>query len=173
MTGASGRLAARTAAELASLSLGNTADRVETLASILALVARRAPLLIELKTDGDARVATRLCLSVRHALEDYPGPAAVMSFDPRVPAWFAAHAPRLPRGLVVGAPERRPVRYLRQLLSFGRARPHFLAHDVRALPNPFTARARRHGLPVLAWTVRSPEDRARAGAHADQIIYEY
>lgn len=173
MTEASGRLAARTAADLSLLPIAGTADRIETLPSILRFVARRAPLLIELKTDDDAKVAARLCLSVRYALEGYRGSAAVMSFDPYVPAWFAAHAPHLPRGLVLGAPgPRRRFDLARRLLSLRRARPHFIAHDVRALPHPIAVRARRARLPLLAWTVRTPADRAAAAARADQIIYE-
>ena len=167
LTDALGPLAARTRTELAGLRLGGTDDRIETLRDTLAFVAGRAPLLIEVKTDDLPHVAGRAALSVRHALEGYGGPAAVMSFDPRVPAWFAAHAPDFPRGLVVGG--RAP--FLKSLLGFRRARPHFLAHDVRSLPSSLASRARHRGLPILAWTVRS-ETQAHAQAHADQLIFE-
>jgi hypothetical protein len=53
--------------------------------------------------------------------------------------------------------------------SLFRARPDFLAYDIRDLPSRFASSS---GLPVLTWTVRTPADRARAAAHADQIIYE-
>lgn len=170
MTGRTARVADHTAAELSRLNLAGTADRIEPLPAILTLVARRAPLLIEIKTDGDPRVAARLSLSVRHALEGYRGEVAVMSFDPTVGAWFAQHAPHVTRGLVVGRSA--PRDFLRRRLTFQRASPHFLAHDVRALPSRLAARARRGGLPVLAWTVRSAHDWEVAQAHADQIIFE-
>lgn len=172
LTGRAGKLADLTVAQLGALTLAGSRDRIEPLPSILAFIARRAPLLIELKTDDDAHVAARLCLSVRYALEGYRGQAAVMSFDPAVGTWFATHAPEVTRGLVVGTASRHPVRSLRAHLHLRRAAPHFLAHDVRAFPSRFAARARRRGLPVLAWTVRSPQDYARAQAHADQIIFE-
>jgi len=172
LTGRDGRVADFTVADLGPLSLAGSRDRIEALPQVLAFVARRAPLLIELKTDGDAHVAARLCLSVRYALEGYRGHAAVMSFDPAVGEWFATHAPDVTRGLVVGAPVRDRLRSLRCHLHLRRAKPHFLAHDVRAFPSSIAARARRRGLPVLAWTVRSPDDYARAQAHADEIIFE-
>ena len=172
LTGHEGRVADLTAAALGALRLAGTADRVETLPAVLGFVARRAPLLIELKTDNDPRVAARLCLSVRYALEGYRGRAAVMSFDPAVGEWFALHAPAVARGLVVGTAPRHPLQSLRRRLHLRRARPHFLAHDVRAFPSRLAARARRAGLPVLAWTVRSADDYALAQVHADEIIFE-
>ena len=57
-------------------------------------------------------------------------------------------------------------------LALWRAKPDFLAYDIRDLPSRFAAAQRRRGLPILTWTVRSEADRARAAAHADQIIYE-
>lgn len=172
LTGAAGPLRGLTAGELGTVALG--ADRIETLSDILAFVSGRAPLLIELKTDGEGRSAARLCLSVRHALEGYGGRAAVMSFDPEVGRWFAAHAPRIARGLVVSREDRprHPATLVRRHLSLRGARPHFLACDVRSLPSPVARRSRRRGLPVLAWTVRNAEDYALACAHADQIIFE-
>jgi len=172
LTDRDGRLADLTVAQLGALALAGSRDRIEPLPQILAFVAHRAPLLIELKTDDDAHVAARLCLSVRYALEGYRGHAAVMSFDPAVGEWFALHAAHVTRGLVVGTVRRRPLHSLRRRLHLARAKPHFIAHDVRAFPSTLAASARRRGLPVLAWTVRSPDDYARAQAHADEIIFE-
>lgn len=173
LIGATGPVAGLTAAELGRLKLAGGDDRIESLAAVLTLVAGRVPLLIELKTDGDKRVAARLCLSVRHALEGYRGHAAVMSFDPAVGAWFARHAPRTVRGLVVGESIRpRWKGYLRRLLTLRTAKPHFLACDIRSLPSRTARGARQGGLPVLAWTVRTEDEQAHADAHADEIIFE-
>ena len=53
------------------------------------------------------------------------------------------------------------------------ALPSFIAYDVGALPTSAPL-ALRHffRLPLLAWTVRTPADRATAKAWADQIIFE-
>ena len=54
-----------------------------------------------------------------------------------------------------------------------RTRPHFVAYRVNDLPAaaPWIAR-NIFGLPLLTWTVRTPEQRARAARHADQMIFE-
>ncbi len=171
LTTASGPVAGKTLVELCRLELGGTDDRIESLVGVLAFVAGRAPLLIELKTDGDAHLAARLSLAVRHALEGCRGRAAVMSFDPAVSAWFARHAPRIPRGLVVGE-TRGPRAKLRRLLNLRAAKPHFLACDVRALPDWTIRRLRARGMLVLAWTVRVADGDPFVVRHADQIIYE-
>lgn len=172
MTGSGGRVDARTAAQLGALSLAGGYDSIETLPSILGLIAGRVPLLIEVKTDGDTHVAARLSLSVRHALEGYRGHAAVMSFDAAVCRWFAGHDARIVRGMVVSEEGERRRAAIARHLSLRRARPHFLAYDIRSLPSRRVRAARRAGLPVLTWTVRSPDDRELAGSHADQIIFE-
>ena len=54
-----------------------------------------------------------------------------------------------------------------------RTRPHFVAYWVNELPAaaPWIAR-NIFGLPLLTWTVRTPDQRARAARHADQMIFE-
>lgn len=171
LTGQPGEVAARTAAQLAGLRLAGSDETIPPLHEVLALIAGRVPLLIEAKAP-DRRVAG-LCLAIFRALAGYRGPVAIMSFNPEVPRWFAAHAPRLPRGLVVTEHGRRGIRgRLARRLALWRARADFLAYDVRDLPSRFARRQRRRGVPVLTWTVRSAAERQRAALHADQIIYE-
>ena len=171
LTAASGPLLDYTAAQLAGIALSNTAETLSGLNTTLNLIAGRVPLLIEVKSKD--RHPTTLCVAVHQALAGYTGPVAVMSFNPEVAHWFARHAPATTRGLVVtedgkagwrGAWERH--------LSLWRAKPDFLAYDVRDLPSPFATAQRQRGLPVLSWTVRSPADHATVAAHADAPIYE-
>lgn len=171
LTGESGAVNARGAVELGRITLAGSADRLETLEQVLARIAGRVPLLIEVKS-GDPRPA-RLALAVRNALEGYRGPAAVMSFNPEVLRWFSDHAPRIVRGLVVTEENGRNWRgALRRRLALWRARPDFLAYDVRDLPSRFAAAQRARGLPVLSWTVRTAEHAAIVAAHADAAIHE-
>jgi glycerophosphoryl diester phosphodiesterase len=129
-------------------------------------------LLIEIKSRADVRPAP-LCLAVRRVLEGYRGPVAVMSFDPRVPAWFHRYSPRTVHGLVVSEEGRRTLwARTRRHLALWRGKPQFVAYDVRDLPSPFVRSLRRRGFPVLAWTVRSAELRERADLHADAPIAE-
>ncbi len=172
LTGESGPVAGRTAAKLAMIKLNGGKDAIPTLDALLDQVAGRVPLLIEIKSRRDQRIGP-VCLAVRRALEGYQGNHAVMSFDPRVPRWFASQSPRTIRGLVVTEEGKRGLGG-----TWGRhaalwhARPDFLAYDVRDLPSTFAAAQRARALPVLAWTVRSAELAAVAAAHADAPIAE-
>ena len=171
LTAGRGRIAALAAAELQAIPLRGCGEAIPRLAEALAIVRGRAPLLIEVKSP-DRQVA-RLCAAVAEALAGYEGPGAVMSFNPEVGAWFARNAAPVIRGLVVTESGRRgPRGWVERPLALWRARADFLAYDVRDLPSPFAGAARRRGLPVYTWTVRSDSDRARAEAHADQIIFE-
>jgi glycerophosphoryl diester phosphodiesterase len=103
-----------------------------------------------------------------------------MSFDPGQIAALRALMPGLLRGLVA---ERRyrphhdakgwfagSADYLGHLVQ---ARPQFLAYSVRDLPSavPLISHSVL-GLPLLTWTVRNADDRARAARWADQMIFE-
>ena len=171
LTGATGRVDARTADEMANIRLTQSDETIPRLDEVLRLIGGRVPVLIEVKSQ--ARRLTALCLTVRRALEGYRGHAAVMSFDPRVAGWFREHSERTVRGLVVTAPAPQGLRQrAERALAMRMARPDFVAHDIRQLPTPLTRRLRLRGVPVLTWTVRGPADAARAAAHADQAIYE-
>jgi glycerophosphoryl diester phosphodiesterase len=167
-----GPVRARRAEEIGGLTLAGSSDRIWTLPELLAAVAGRAPLLIELKSRRKVPIG-RLCLAVRDALAGYLGRAAVMSFDPRVVRWFARRAPGIVRGLVVTEEGARGFRgRWRRELALWHAGPEFLAYDVRDLPSAFASRQRARGLPLLTWTVRTPELRERARLHADAAIAE-
>lgn len=171
LTGGEGKVAARTSAELGTIKLAGSDEFLCPLPDTLRLIGGRVPLLIELKAPH--RHVGSLCEAVRRALEGYGGKVGVMSFNPEVGHWLARHAPHLARGLVVTEARKKGVRgRLERHLFLWRARPDFLAYDIRDLPSSFAARQRARGLPVMTWTVRTPDEQARASAHADQIIYE-
>jgi glycerophosphoryl diester phosphodiesterase len=166
-----GPLAERTAEELQAIRLYVDNEVIPRLAQALETIDARVPLLIELKSP-ERRVAG-LCRSVAEALEGYEGAVGVMSFNPEVSAWFARHAPHRLRGLVVTERGKKGMRgRAERRLALWRSRADFLAYDVRDLPSRFAAAARSRGLPIYTWTVRTEADRARASAHADQIIFE-
>lgn len=172
LTAETGPLARRTAAQLGTIALQGTADTIPSLRQVLALVDGKAPVLIEIKSTREHRVAA-LCLAVRRVLEGYVGPHAVMSFDPRVSRWYWRNSPHTVRGLVVSEGEDRALPgKVRRHLALWHARPDFLAYDVRDLPSRFAAAQRRRGLPIATWTVRDDEHEARAEAHADAAIFE-
>lgn len=145
---------------------------IPRLSALLARCGGQVPLLIEIKADG--RHVDGLCAAIARTLDERPGgPSAVMSFNPRTMQWFRQHRPNVMRGLVVTQQGKGRMRgRIERALALWLARPDFLACDIRDLPSSFAARARKRGLPVLTWTVRSTEERARAVLHADQIIFE-
>jgi len=172
LTAQSGAVAQRSAEQLGAIPLTGGTGTIPSLRKVLALVAGRAPVLIEIKSRRDAPVPA-LCLAVRRVLEGYTGPHAVMSFDPRVSRWFHRYSSHTVRGLVVSEGEDRAVPgKIRRRLALWHAKPDFLAYDVRDLPSRFAAAQRARGLPVATWTVRTAEHRDRASRHADADIAE-
>lgn len=180
LTQGSGRLADQTTAALKAVPFKQTVDRMLTLGELCDLVMGRVMLAIEIKSrfDGDMTLARRTV----DVLTGYAGPVAVMSFDPTVIACIREIAPGLPRGIVAEQHYRHEEwkgrtpgqqRSLAHLLHTYRTRPHFLAYHVKDLPAAAPLIARHvFGLPLLTWTVRSEEDRQRAGRWADQMIFE-
>jgi glycerophosphoryl diester phosphodiesterase len=176
LTEGAGRLDTITAEALQRITFKSTADRMLTLGELCDLVAGHTTLVIELKGGfaGDTRLAARTAA----VLAGYGGPVAAMSFDPGLMGALRNLAPALALGLVgmrrdAGAPvpaQMSALRYLRQALA---ARLQFLAYRVADLTSapPLLARHVLHW-PVLTWTVRSHEERARAATHADQMIFE-
>lgn len=172
LTGVRGPLSAHSAEELAQIAFLDSEHKLARLDDLLALVEGKVPILIEVKSRRGYDVK-RSCRAVAKALEQYAGPHAVMSFDPRVCIWFAKHSPQTVRGLVmredeVGMTQKAWQRHLALWL----ARPEFIAYHVAALPNPMVASLRARGMPVLTWTVDSPERREQGAAHADALIAE-
>ena len=172
LTSQAGPICAHPAAELSEMSFKGGTDCIPTLAAVLAQVDRRVPLLIEVKSRRTLPVGA-FCASITRDLLAYGGSHAVMSFDPRVPYWFSRHAPHIPRGLVVTEEGHRGWGgAIRRRLAFRAAKSEFLAYDIRDLPSPFASALRARGVPVLSWTVRTPELAARAKLHADAPIAE-
>lgn len=180
LTLGSRQLAAMTAAGLKEVPFMATSDRMMTLGELCDLVAGRVPLIVEIKSrfDSDLRLARRAA----EIVGAYKGLAALMSFDPAPIAEVRRIAPQIVRGIVAerhyGHSEWRDLtdkqkRSLAFLLHGFRSRPHYVAYHVTDLPStgPLVAKY-LFGRPLLAWTVRTPADRARAARWADQIIFE-
>jgi hypothetical protein len=62
---------------------------------------------------------------------------------------------------------------LRNFTHLSETKPDFLSFCAADLPQPICELARVcAGMPVMAWTIRSPEQAAAVRAHADQIVFE-
>jgi glycerophosphoryl diester phosphodiesterase len=176
MTGAAGRVRDRSAAELGELRLAGTDERIPTLFETLALVGHRAMVHIELKTPyGDVGPLEQ---RVHEVIADHNGPVCVIGFNPYSHAWFADRYPGVLRGLDSYSYARAPLRLGHVRRAFARlehvdiARPHFLALGLDMLPCPRAAELRRKGMPVVAWTVRKPDEWEAVRAGCDNLIFE-
>lgn len=166
------KAAALTAEEWKTLSFLEGEGAPLVLADLLALIAGRVPVLIEVKSRRGYDVE-RSCEAVAAALEHYSGRCAVMSFDPRVSRWFRRHAPDVVRGLVMREDDKGYTQKAWQRhLALWIARPEFIAYHVAALPNPMVSALRQRGMPVLTWTVDSAATRSVGETYADALIAE-
>jgi glycerophosphoryl diester phosphodiesterase len=179
LTGESGPVAQRNVEALGGIPSKGSADTILSLPALLSLVNGHVPLILEVKStwmrDGKFEA------EIARLLAPYPGPVAVMSFDPHCVAAFQEAAPSIPRGLVsmrfdaqhwpdLSQRERFAMRHL---LTSSFARPNFIAYDIEALPAPAPILARAlFGLPLLTWTVRTKAQRERALRYADAMIFE-
>ena len=172
LTGLQRDFGGMTADELSAYRYLESNEHIASLKDLLALIGGRVPLLIEIKSKRGYHVE-RSCVIVQQALEAYSGNHAVMSFDPRVARWFRKNSPQTCAGLVMREDEHGQTQKLWQRrLALWFAKPDFLAYHIAALPNPWVRGLRAGGLPILTWTVNSPEKRARALEHADALISE-
>lgn len=182
LTDRSGPVAQRSAADLAAIRLSGGRSGIPALSDVLARVAGRVPLLIEVKDQDGAmgpgvgpleRAAARL-------LSAYEGPVAVMSFNPHSVAVLAEVLPKVPRGIVTesypaGSEPALPGPLrdrLRAIPDYDRVGAQFISHEAADLDSPRVAELKRAGATILCWTIRSPEAEARARTVADQITFE-
>ena len=117
---------------------------------------------------------------ISEVLLDHNGPSAVIGFNPYSHAWFAQHHPQILRGLdsyawrdeaadKVAPDQRRAFAALEQVEL---AKPDFLALSLDVLPSPRAGALRAKGMPVLGWTVRSPDEWDTVKDHCDNFIFE-
>ncbi len=182
LTDAKGPLRARSAAGLAGIALNGSDEGIPTLAEVLALVAGRVPLLIEVKDQHGQMgpVDGVLERAVARDLVGYVGPVAVMSFNPHSVVALKDAAPDVPRGIVSCAytafdcpelPEDIRNR-LRAIPDYDGSGACFISHEWDDLDRPRVAELAAAGAAILCWTVRSPQAEAAARLVADNITFE-
>ena len=168
LTGETGPLSLRTERELCALPVCGTTETIPALEGLLACVAGRVPLVLELKASPGREAP--LAAGVAQRLQSYDGPVAVMSFDPALLGAMREAARGLPRGLVAEGDWRSAAGHLRAIAEHDL---HFVSYSVADLPTPAPLMARYLlGLPLICWTVRGAAEARRASRWADQITFE-
>ncbi|MEE1611541.1 glycerophosphodiester phosphodiesterase family protein [Microvirga sp. CF3016] len=182
LTGQTGLVAERKLSELSGIEIAGAkgGDKIPAFTRYLGTIAGRTPLIVEIKSrfNGDMRLTKR----VIEILAGYSGPFVVKSFDPDIVAFLRQHAPDITRGFIGEleyaskadsflTPEKK--HRMANLLDFEEMQPHFLSWRVKDIPCASTHLSRiLSSLPVMTWTVRTPEDRSHAEKHADQMVFE-
>jgi glycerophosphoryl diester phosphodiesterase len=183
LTGLKGPVGSRTIAELTSTPLlGSSAgDCPQRLGDFLAQIAGRTLLQVELKRQPNAAMADRLAQAAAAAIAAYDGPMTVESFDPNLLMLIRKHGYRGPLGIITYSYDRadwdsglskRDRTILRHLLHWPWTRFSFISCMHKSLGLPMVKLFRSLGVPVTAWTIRTPEERRLAAGGADQIVFE-
>lgn len=95
-TGRDGKIESLTASDLDNCYLEGTMQTIPRFSQVLEMLAGRAPLIVELKTDGNNVAA--LCEKTCQMLDGYAGAYCLESFDPRCIRWLRKNRPDLIRG---------------------------------------------------------------------------
>lgn len=182
LTGETGRVRARTRAELESIALTDDGGTIPALDTVLDVVAGKVPLLIEIK-DQDGAMGPdvgALEAAICAALKRYDGDAALMSFNPHAVAVCAQLAPDIPRGLVTSSykamfwpevpAETRDI--LRDIPDYDRVGACFISHESSDLDRPRVAELKAQGAKIFTWTIRSAKAEAAARRIVDNVTFE-
>ena len=155
--------------------LFGTSERIPLFTELLALVAGKVPLLIEIKAHHQV---LGVAPAVHALLKSYRGEVALQSFNPYVLSWFRSHAPKLACGQLAGPLLNDGLTTFerlasRTLLSAVVSRPDFINFDLTALPDRLVDTVcKTFQLPLLCWTVRTEEQQRKAEALGVNYVFD-
>lgn len=157
----------KSAAELGLVSIGGTGDKVPSLKALLALVKGRVPIVMELKgrKDDDEGFVS----AVLETLEGYQGDVALMSFDTWLLKELKEEGCPYAVGLTAEGTKEADFAVHRDAMGHGL---DFISYNIMHLPNAFITAERQRGIPVISWTVRTPQQAEHSRHNADQITFE-
>lgn len=173
LTGRSGNIRDTMAGDARTMRLGTTADTIACLDQMLAYVAGKVPLVLELKASEAGETSASAAIfakAVGRGLGEYGGQVALMSFCPVLVEELLHEFPDRPVGLTAEGLKPEDFERHRTVLEKGAA---FISYNVHHLPNSFIAQLRaQRALPVLTWTVRDREAVKTTMLYADQMTFE-
>ena len=183
LTGVEGPVNARTMAELASYKLLDSAagDTPQRFTEFLAQIGGRALLQIELKQQPNQAATEVLAQTVMDALKGYRGPVTIESFDPKLLIEVRKRGATMPLGIVTYGYDEpdwdshlsdSTKFVLRHLLHYPMSRFDFISCREVSLDLPAVRLFRSLGVPVTAWTIKTPAAAMAVIGRADQIVFE-
>ena len=174
MTGVPGIVEEWTLEDLRKLRLQGTDAHIPTLDEVLELVNGKVPLLLEIKSERLGEVG-RLEPVLMKRLASYQGEFILEAFNPEVLVWLHRHAPQYIRGQLGNLDdENRQFKfYSRHLMFNPLSRPDFIAFDIQKIDYKLRLACKKHGLPLLGWTIRTEAELKKADRLCDGVIYEH
>lgn len=174
MTGVPGIVEEWTLEDLRKLRLQGTDTQIPTLDEVLELVNGRVPLLLEIKSERLGEVG-RLEPVLMKRLASYQGEFILEAFNPEVLVWLHRHAPQYIRGQLGNLDdENKQFKfYSRHLMFNPLSRPDFIAFDIQKIDYKLRLACKKHGLPLLGWTIRTEAELKKADRLCDGVIYEH
>ncbi len=180
MTDETGLVRDRSLEEMQAIPLKGGGSII-ALDALLARVNGQVPVLVEIKdcTGTLERADDLLEAAVARSVKDH-GNVAVMSFNPSIVGALATRLPDTPRGLVTevftssGWPHAavETLDRLSRIEDYDTVGASFISHDHASLDTCPVAELKARGSDILCWTIKSPEDEARARKVAQNITFE-
>lgn len=160
--------------EISRLRLAGTCEHIPTLDEVFNLVNGKVPLLIEIKKCGRPDETAKILSAM---IKSYNGVVAVQSFYPDYLYYFKKYSPKIKRGQLATASFPDDIPHIQRFLSrnmFGNpiVQPSFITYDFKCLPRAVVSFYKKHGMPILGYTVRSKEEENQAKKYCDNIIFE-
>ena len=179
LTGADLQIAGSTLPQLRACTLPN-GETIPTFDEVLATVAGRVPLIVELKVENGNHNA--LSAAVYQRMQGYDGPWCMESFQPGAVKWFRLNAPEVIRGQLAfdhAGKGKTAFLWLRNLVIASMlqnlySRPDFVAFEAGSIKwHTLSIHLLRRMRPwFVAWTVRSQADMDQLRGKWDLQIFE-
>lgn len=156
-------------------------EEIPTLEEFLKLVLGKVPILVELK-DQDWFADKNMGVmesAVAKRLENYDGPVAVMSFNPRSVKTFGCCSPNIPRGLVTEAfdethwldLDKKKLMDLRSLVGVDEVSASFISHECSDLDSDYLSQIPKY-IKLFSWTIRNEKELKLALKTSDNVTFE-
>ena len=160
-------------AELQSLKLFGTDEKIPLFTDVLGVLDCKVPVIVELKTGSRNK---ELCEKTLEILRGYNGEYCIESFDPFIVKWFRFHACDIMRGQLTQLPRDFKENGTSGIVGFllGNvifnflARPHFIAHRI-GKKTPLVHLSELLGAMRVAWTAHDKT----AEREYDAVIFEH
>ncbi|MDD6810851.1 MAG: glycerophosphodiester phosphodiesterase family protein [Lachnospiraceae bacterium] len=176
MCGVSGRIDTSTYEELQKLTLLQSGERIPNLEEVLAMVAGRVPLIVELKIEW---IDLSLCRVLQEMLDQYQGIYCIESFNPLALLWYRRYRRGVMRGQL-STNFRRDGKYknplyfmLTHLLTNWATSPDFIAYNCLFKEEPGRKICRKlYRNLAVAWTVKNQKQLESLEKDFDLFIFD-